>query len=49
MANHSLKNPESNIDREMALLIQQSVAPNTLKAYQHALKRFHAWLYANAT
>lgn len=47
MANDSLKNPELNVDRDMALLIQQSIAPNTLKAYQHALKRFHAWLHAN--
>ena len=47
MTNDSLKNPESDIDREMASLIQQSIAPNTLKAYQHALNRFHAWLHAN--
>lgn len=47
MANDNLKNPESNINREMTSLIQQSMAPNTLKAYQHALKKFHAWLDAN--
>lgn len=47
MASDNLKNPVSNVDREMTLLIQQSMAPNTLKAYQHALKKFHAWLDAN--
>ena len=47
MVNDGLKNSESNVDREMALLMQQSIAPNTVKAYQHALKRFHGWLDAN--
>ena len=47
ISNDDLKNPELNVDREMASLIQQSRAPNTLKAYQHALKRFHTWLDAN--
>ena len=47
MANGGLKNSELNVDREMASLIQQSIAPNTLKAYHHALKRFHSWLDAN--
>lgn len=47
MTNDGLKNSELNVDREMASLIQQSIAPNTLKAYHHALKRFHTWLDAN--
>ena len=47
MINTPLKNSESTVDREMALLMQQSIAPNTVKAYQHALKKLHTWLDAN--
>ena len=47
MANDGLKNPELNVDAHTASLVQQSTAPNTLKVYQHALKKFHAWLHTN--
>ena len=47
MANDGLKSSESNVDREVTSLVQQSIAPNTLKAYQHAINKFHTWLHAN--